>query len=263
MFFKRLFAESRDFYELCTDFSDEYSVQREYLDWKLRRYVFMFKSRRHEGMTLHIQLVDRVKIPARIFHIGEPPKIDMYSEFVQKDVLVGYGGLNQHYDEVLSRWRPVFVNEYKGGFSRCVRAALFCPLSSLNIADENVPFVHVHIADPGFNLRVGDQILIDGAIFKATLANVPWQGTVQLTATRSLCGPNCSFLWPASRNIEELADDIAFIDESVAREQIRSISPYLYYQEEVRIEMKQLLALQQQKTAELIRIGALKTLPSM
>ena len=70
-------------------------------------------------------------------------------------------------------------------------------------------------------------------------------------------------MWPASRNIEELADDIAFIDESVAREQIRSISPYLYYQEEVRIEMKQLLALQQQKTAELIRIGALKTLPSI
>lgn len=196
-------------------------------------------------------------MPCRIYSVAQAPERNIVSEIVPVDLLVGYAGLNKHYRDIDRYFNPLWVHEFDR-VARKVKASMASELSQFNWNGPHVPMASIHLADPDFNGNIGDEIMLDGAIFFATITRTPYDGTVSYRSARAAIGENCVFFWPSHRNIEELADDILLLDEHVTKQRFISANPVMHFQEEARMEMKQLLQLQDMRRQELIRLGHLK-----
>ncbi len=253
-FMKKIMSTAEVFYRFCDDQDARFKYQREYIDWKFRRMNFIFNSKRHPGCQFHFQLVDRIKMPCRIYSVAQAPERNIISETVPVDILVGYGGLNKHYRDVERYFNPGWVHEFDR-VSRIVRASWSSELSKFHWNGPHVPMAFIHLADPDFNSKIGDEIVLDGAILFATMTRTPYDGTVTYRAARAAVGENCVFFWPSHRNIEELADDILLLDENVTKQRFISANPKMHCREQAQLEMKEILRLGDLRRQELIRLG--------
>lgn len=254
-FLRRILATADTFYHYCDDQDPRFRYEREPISWKHRRMNFIFNSRRYPGCQFHFQLVDKIRMPCRLYSVVDAPDKNIIGEVVQKDILVGYAGLAKHYKEVEKYFQPIFIHEFDR-IARTVRASAQSEISTFNWIGPHVPFASVHLADPHFDHKVGDEFVLDGAIFLAAVTKAPdYIGSFEYTTARAMIVPNCVFFWPAHRNIEELADDILLMDEEAVRHRLRIGNPAMYYREEAQLEMKQILHLQDMRRQKLIQLG--------
>lgn len=207
---------------------------RRFLDWQHRQFAFQFKSKRREteGYIYNMQLLDHVQAEVRVLRIAKAPSHAYVSDLFEHDVLIGWGGFDRYYDELIRRHGQPWSEFPATGHRRGARGMFWFDYAaghSILLPDSRLK--NLHYAGP-IDFKEGDRIKLDG-VSCSVFAIVGPDDAEEFDAARSFnAATNCMCFWPSSHNLEALCDNAKMLELEQAQELVRAVDPRAYIQEE-------------------------------